>query len=149
VNDQNGNAATPVEPLAHRVEQPVAPVGLADHDEIPAAGAGLAKEGCPRAAARHELGYRDLLRHQPRGVLHVSLRPLQQVLLEPVPAHREDDRTGGGQGRRSGGAAQESQSAVARFNQFHGPRERFPGGLAVVDSDEDSVEHRGSWSLAC
>jgi hypothetical protein len=149
VNDENGNAATPVEPLPHGFEQPAAPLGLAHDNEVPAAGARLAKKRCSRAAVRDQLRYRDVLRHHPRGFLDVPLGPLQQVLREPLPAHGEHDRTGRCQRRGPGGAAQEPEPSVARLHQFHGARERFLGGHAVVDSDEDAVEQHPSWSLAC
>jgi hypothetical protein len=149
VNDENGNAATPVEPLPHGFEQPAAPLRLAHDDEVPAAGARLAKKRGARAAVRNQLRYRDVLRHHPSGILDVPLRPLHQVLREPLPAHWEHDRAGRCQGRSPGGAAQEPEPSVTRLHQFHGPRERFSGGLAVVDSDEDAVEQHPSWSLAC
>ena len=148
VNDENGNAATSVEPLTDRVEQPPASPRLSHHNQIPAAGADLAKEGGARAAPRDELRYRDVLRHQARGFLDVPLRPLQEVLLEPVPTHREHYGTGRCKRRRAGGAAQESEPSVTRLHQFHGLCKRFSGGLAVVDSDEDAVEHHGSLVLS-
>jgi hypothetical protein len=144
VHHENGNAAAPVEPLAHRVEQPAAPVGLAHDHEIPAAGARLAKESGSGAAAGHQLRYRDVLWHQSRGFLDVALRPAKQILLEPVTAHGQYHRASRCQRRRARGAAQEPQPPVARLNQLDGPRKRFPGDLAVVHSDEDAMEHRGS-----
>jgi hypothetical protein len=144
VNDEHWNATPPVESLADRLEKPTPPVGLTHDDEVPATGSSLFEERGSGSSARHELGYRDVLGHQPRRLLEVSLRPGHEVLLEPVPADGQHQRSRGRDRRSRGGAAKESQPSVARLDQLDGPCQRFPGGLAVVDSDEDSVEHGGS-----
>jgi hypothetical protein len=148
MHHEHGNAASAVEPLANRGEQPAAPVGLSDDHEVPAAGARLAKQSGSGAAAGHQLRYRDVLWHQPRGFLDVALRPAKQILLEAVPAHGQYYRAGRRQRRSARGAAQDPQPPVAGLSQLDGPRKRFPGEHAAVHSDEDSMEHRGSLILS-
>jgi hypothetical protein len=94
VNDEHRNAGAPVQPYTHGAEQPSAPVRFADDDEVPATGSSLAEEGGCRSAARDELRNRDVLGHLPRGLLDVPFRPAQELLLEPIAANGEHDRTG-------------------------------------------------------
>jgi hypothetical protein len=143
VNDKHWDIDPPVESFPDRVEQ-TAPAGLTHDDEIPAAGAGLLEKRGSGPAARHELRYRDVLGHEPSGVLDISLRPPHQVLVELLPTHRERQRARARDRRSRGHAAEESQPSVAGLDQLDRSCQRFPGGLAVIDSDEDAVEHRGS-----
>src|SRR5215217_129753 len=96
-----------------------------------------------------ELGDRDLLGHELRGRLDVALRPLDELLLQLPAADREDRGTDRGEWRGSGCAAQQTEPAVARFDQLHRSLQGQPGGWTVVDANEDAVEHSGLPPARC
>jgi len=84
------------------------------------------------------------MRHVPRGLLDVPLRPVEQLPLELLATDRQYRRARRGDRGRERSAAQEAEAAVPRLHHVDRPGERLPRGPAVVDSNEDPVEHLGS-----
>jgi len=117
-------------------------MGLADDDEIPAAGAGLAEKRSSGGAAGEELRHRDVLGNQVDGSLQIALGPLERLPLQLAAAHRKNDGTPCGERRRRGSAAQQAQTPMPRLNELDRPRKCLLGRGAVVDANQDPVEHR-------
>ena len=107
--------------------------------QLPAAR--LAQQGAPGRAVADQLRHRDLLGDEPCGLLDVALSPLDQLLLELGAADREDAGSGADHRRGARCAAEEAEPAVARLDELHRARQRGAGGWAVIDPNENSVEH--------